>query len=107
MRTKRTMNLDLLEYYYGDIIESIIIENRYQIDLDEDYDYLLRYIYRSLIKSWFKGREPEPEVFEAKLKNVREKFRGKLSILLSYIISRYALLKNEEILGRIRRDDKF
>jgi hypothetical protein len=106
MRTRNTTNLDLLEYYYGDLIENIIIENRYPIDLDDDYDYLLRYTYRSLIKAWFGGKEPSPEKFESKLKSVRERSKTKLSILLSYIISRYASLKNEEIIGRIHRDDK-
>ena len=106
MRAKYTANIDLLEYYYEDLIESIIVENRYSIDLDDDYDYLLRYLYRSLVKAWFGGKEPGPEEFEAKLRRIRERFRTKLSILLSYIISRYAMIKNEEVIGRIHRDDK-
>ncbi len=105
MKARNTTNLDLLEYYYGDLIEKIIIENNYPIDLDDDYDYLIRFIYKSLVRAWYNGKEPKPEEFEEKLRKVREKSYGKLNILLSYMISRYAKVKGEEILGRIRKDD--
>lgn len=103
--TTRQTNIDLLEYYYGDIIEKLIVENNYPVDLDDDYDYLLRYIYKTLVRIWFKGKEPSPSEFERKLRSVRERSATKLHILLSYIISRYAKAKGEEIIGRVRKDD--
>ncbi len=104
MRNKIS-NIELLEYYYGDLIEKIILEYNYQIDLDDDYDYLLRYVYKSLIKTWFNGKDPTPEEFESKLKRVRERFVKKLEILLSYVIARYSNNKGEEVMRRVRYDD--
>ncbi len=98
-------NIELLEYYYGDLIEKLIVENNYPIDLDDDYDYLLKYIYKTIVRIWFKGKEPSPSEFEKKIRSVRERSSTKLSILISYILSRYVRLKGEEIVRRVRRDD--
>ncbi len=93
----QTTNLEILEYHYSDIIEKLVIENNYPVDLDEDYDHLLRFIYRSIKKAWFKDKEPTPTEFEKKLLHIKKNHRKRLEILLSYIIARYSNIRGEEI----------
>ncbi len=80
--------LEILSKYLGDLIERIVEKFDYYIDLDEEYEELLEYIYSRIIKIWFKGREPTITELERKLKEVRRQ-KVKLIILLSFFISRY------------------
>lgn len=79
----------ILDRYLGELIESIVYRHRYNIDLEDEYDELLQFIYRRLVRAWFKGREPSPRELESMLRSARRK-RGQLEVLLSYLISRYA-----------------
>ncbi len=81
--------LNILDHYLGDMIERIVRKYRYNVDLDEEYPELLRFIYRRIVKHWFGGRKPEPHELEEALRNAR-KTRRMLEIMLSYLVSRYA-----------------
>ncbi len=81
--------LMLIDKYLGDIIERIVYKYQYNVDLEDEYEQLLKFIYRRLVKAWFKGRDVSYEEFEEALRNARRK-RRQLEILLSYLISRYA-----------------
>jgi hypothetical protein len=81
--------LNILDHYLGDIIDRVVRKYRYNVDLDEEYPELLRYIYRRLIKSWFNGRKPSLEELEAALRDAR-KNKKMLEVLLSFLVSRYA-----------------
>ena len=80
--------LEILSKYLGDLIERIVEKFNYYIDLDEEYEELLEYIYSRLVKIWFKGKEPTVTELEKKLKEVRKQ-KVKLIILLSFFVSRY------------------
>lgn len=86
--------LELVDYYLGNMMERIIIESDYPIDLEEEYEDLLNYLYRRLSIAWFNTATPDPVMFEEKLKEVKRKYRKRLSILLSYLISRYVSRKS-------------
>ncbi|KSW11926.1 hypothetical protein CF15_03790 [Pyrodictium occultum] len=79
----------LIDKYLGEIIEHVVYKYHYNVDLEDEYESLLRYIYRRLVKAWFKGRGVSLKEFEAALQNARKK-RRQLEILLSYLVSRYA-----------------
>jgi hypothetical protein len=81
--------LMILEKYLGDMIENIVYKYNYNVDLEDEYEELLRFIYRRLVRAWFGGRSPQPLELEAALRSARRK-RRQLEILLSYLISRYA-----------------
>jgi|GEM_PF-1032120 len=81
--------LMLLEKYLGDLIESIVYKYRYNVDLEDEYEELLRFIYKRLVRAWFGGKRPTHLQFEAALRSARRK-RRQLEVLLSYLISRYA-----------------
>ncbi len=81
--------LMLLEKYLGSLIENIVYRYRYNVDLEDEYEELLRFIYKRLVKAWFGGQHPSPLQLEAALRNARRK-RKQLEVLLSYLISRYA-----------------
>ncbi len=81
--------LNILDHYLGDIIDRVVRKYRYNVDLDEEYLDLLRYIYRRLVRIWFDGRRPSPEELEEALRNARRS-RRMLEILLSFLVSRYA-----------------
>ncbi len=82
--------LNLLDYYLGDYIDRVVRKYRYNVDLEEEYPELLRYIYRRIVKAWFNGRKPSTRELEEVLKNIKASRRRMLEILLSYLISRYA-----------------
>ncbi len=81
--------LNILDHYLGDIIYKVVRKYRYNVDVDEEYPELLRFIYRRLVKTWFNGRKPAPYELEEALKNARRS-RRMLEILVSYLVSRYA-----------------
>ncbi|ABM80769.1 hypothetical protein [Hyperthermus butylicus] len=81
--------LMLIDKYLGDMIEHIVYKYRYNVDLEEEYEQLLKFIYRRLVRAWFRGKDVTYEEFEAALRSARRK-RRQLEILLSYLISRYA-----------------
>lgn len=80
--------LGLIEFYLGDLIEDLITRYRYPVSEDE-YDDLLRYIYKALVTGLFKGRRPDPDELESKLEDLRTREKAKLEIVLSYLISKY------------------
>ena len=94
--------LMLIDKYLGDLIEEIVYKYRYNVDLEDEYEELLRYIYRRLSKAWFKGKNFTFEDLERALRNARRR-RKQLEIVLSYIISRYAA-KNGAIYVRREHD---
>ena len=79
----------IADKYLGDLIESIVYKYGYNVDLEDEYDELLSYITRRLVRAWFGGEKPSPKKFEAALRNARRR-RRHLEVLLSYLISRYA-----------------
>lgn len=79
----------VLEKYLGDMIENIVYKYNYNVDVEEEYDELLRFIYKRLVRAWFNGRKPSPMQLEATLRSAKRK-RRQLEVLLSYLISRYA-----------------
>jgi hypothetical protein len=81
--------LTLLDRYLGDYIENVVYKYGYNVDLDDEYEALLKYIYRKLVRAWFKGREPSPSELESTLRSVLRK-RRQLEIVLSYLVSRFA-----------------
>jgi len=81
--------LALIDKYFGKIVEYIVYKFGYNIDLEEEYDELLQFIYKRIVKVWFDGKPPSLDDLEAKLKSMRRK-RSKLEVVLSYLISIYA-----------------
>jgi hypothetical protein len=81
--------LMLIDKYLGEIIEHVVYKYRYNVDLEDEYDSLLRYIYKRLVKAWFKGQEVSLKELEAALRSARRRKR-QLEVLLSYLVSRYA-----------------
>ncbi|MET1101245.1 MAG: hypothetical protein ABWW69_02025 [Pyrodictiaceae archaeon] len=81
--------LSILDHYLGDLLEKIVYEYRYNVDLEDEYEQLLKYIYRRLVRAWFDGKEPPIDMLEEKLKRARRS-RKQLEILLSYLVSRFA-----------------
>jgi len=79
----------ILDKYLGELIESIVYRHRYNVDLDDEYEELLKFIYKRLVKAWFGGRHPAPSELERSLRNARRR-RKQLEVLLSYLVSRYA-----------------
>ena len=97
--------IEILDYYIGDLIEKIIVEKDYPVDLEEEYEDLLNYIYRKLAAAWFGSRTPSPGEFEEKLRYIKRRYRRRLEILLSYLISRYARYKSTIKVDRSREWD--
>lgn len=85
---------EILSRYLGDLLDEVVEKHGYGLDLDEEYDGLLEFIYKNLIRTWFKGRIPEIQQLEGRLREVRRRYKRKLMILLSYYISRYMKMKN-------------
>lgn len=81
--------LMIIDKYFGDLIERIIHKYEYNVDLDEEYEELLKFIYKRLVRIWFNNRQPSVEELESVLREARRK-RRRLEVLLSYLISRYA-----------------
>lgn len=81
--------IEILSRHLGSIIDHIIEKNRFPIDLEYDYEDVLLYIYRRLVKIWFKNIEPTEEALEERIKQVKRRKRVELEVLLSYLISRY------------------
>lgn len=108
MRKKASEALDLLDYYLGEDIEEIYEEmDEAYFNIEEEYDYLLKYIYRSLVKAWFKGVEPSKEEFKRKIERYKSpRYYSMLRLLLSYLISRYTELRKTEIVHRGEKDDR-
>lgn len=97
MRNRYTQtNIEVIEYHFGDIIERIIMTHNYPVDLDEDYDHLMRFIYRTIKRTWFRNREPTPKELEERILHVKKKYKDKLMIMLSYIVARYSNMRGEE-----------
>jgi len=84
---------EVLSRYLGDLLDDVIERYNYDVDVDEEYDDLLNYIYRALIKAWFKGRRPSISRLEGRLREVRRREKKKLLILLSFYVSRYLRMK--------------
>jgi len=84
---------EILSRYLGDLLDDVIERYNYDVDIDEEYDELLNYIYKALIKAWFKGRRPSISRLEEKLREVRRREKKKLIILLSFYVSRYLRTK--------------
>ena len=82
--------LNIIDYYLGDYIDRIVRKYGYNVDLEEEYPDLLRYIYRRLVKAWFNGRKPSPRELEEALKTAKSGRKKMLEVLLSYLVSRYA-----------------
>mgnify|MGYP000654459248 CR=1 FL=1 len=80
---------EVLSRYLGDLLDDVIERYNYDVDVDEEYDELLNYIYKALIKAWFKGKRPAISSLEHRLRDIRRRERKKLMILLSFYISRY------------------
>ncbi len=78
----------VLDSYLADVIERVVRRYRYDVDLDEEYEDLLQYILRRLIKAWFNGRTPHPHELEKALRQARRK-KSHLEVLVSYLVSRY------------------
>ncbi len=82
--------LYILDKHLGEMIESIVYKYGYNVDVESEYEELLEFIHRRLVKAWFRGRKPSPEELEAALKNAKRRKRRHLEVLLSFLISRYA-----------------
>jgi len=95
-------NLELLDAYVGDIVEELVYEHRYPVNLAEEYNGLLYYVYKMLAKSLFGGRDPTPQELEDALAKIRERHPKKLRIVLSYAVANYAEARKEELAGRVR-----
>lgn len=85
--------LELISRYLGDIISHVVEEFDYGVDLEDEYDDVLYFIYRRLVRIWFNNREPSPRELEATLRRVRRRHKTKLINLVSYLVSRYAKYK--------------
>jgi len=85
---------EIMSKYLSDMLDDIVERYRYNVDLDEEYEELLEFIYRNIVRVWFRGRRPSPTELEAKLREIRRREKRKLSILLSYYISKYIRTKN-------------
>lgn len=83
------IGVEIIDRYLGSIIERVIERNRFNVELEEEYENLLYHVYSRLVRLWFKGNEPTEDEFEEKIKYVKRKKRLQLEILLSYLISRY------------------
>ncbi|HEU97307.1 MAG: hypothetical protein ACP5I2_02040 [Fervidicoccaceae archaeon] len=108
MRRKTSEALDLLDYYLGDDIEEILEEvDETSFDIDDEYDSLLKYIYRSIVKAWFKGSEPSKKELKEKIERYKSsRYYSMLRLFLSYLISRYAEIKRAELIHRGEKDDR-
>ena len=96
-------NLQILEEHIDSIIEELVLKHDYAVDLEEDFDDLIRKIYKSLVKIWFKGRDPKPKEFESKIRAAKEKRGIWFENVLSYYIAKYVSDKarrEEEIVRR-------
>ncbi len=85
--------ISVVDAYLGDIIEEIITKYNYNVDIEEEYDELIYYIYRRLKRAWFNGKRTSYEDWERALETAVSK-RKHLEILLSYLISRYVSRRN-------------
>jgi len=79
----------LLDRYLGEIVENIVYKYGYNVDLEDEYEELLRFIYRRLVKAWFRNKRPKLSEFERMLRNARRRSK-QLEVMLSYLVSRYA-----------------
>lgn len=95
--------VEIIDEYLGDMIEKIIVNYEYDINFDDDYEEILRHIYRSLVRAWFK-EEPSLKAFEEKLKKTRRRYPRKLEIVLSYLVSTY-LQKRQRAYPRFSREN--
>ncbi|MEM1619616.1 MAG: hypothetical protein QXU52_02545 [Fervidicoccaceae archaeon] len=98
-------NLEILQDFCGDLLELIIVEQGYPIDVEEEFDFLLRYIYKNIVELWFGGADPSPAELERKLRSIRSRHEERLQVLLSYLVSRFARARSEEIARRIKWDE--
>ncbi len=80
--------LAILDSYLSQLIEDIVYKYDYDVDLEEEYDELLNYILKRIVKAWFNGRTPSPSELRKALEAAMRR-RKHLEILLSYFISRY------------------
>lgn len=99
-------NLGIVEFYLGDFIDDVMYKYNYPIDFGEEYDSLLRYIYKNIALSLFRKNDPSPEELEKRLKNLRKRHKDKLEVLISYLISKYLNILEEETISRIRSRKK-
>ncbi len=85
--------LEILSKYIGDIVTYIIEEDGYNIDIDEEYEDVLYFIYKRIERAWFKGKEPSLRELEKRLRLARRRQRIKLYNLISYLVSKYVKYK--------------
>ena len=85
--------LEVISRYLGGMIDRIIEKNGFKLDIDDDYEELLLFIYDRLIKIWFKKYKPSEEEFEDRIKHLKRRRRAHLEVLLSYLISKYVQSK--------------
>ncbi len=97
--------ISIIDGYFGDIIERVVVDHGYDVDLNDEYYELLSYITRNLIRTWFRGKNPTLEEVEKKVRYIKNRYPRRLSMLLSYLISKYVRMRNR-IYGiqRDRRD---
>lgn len=96
--------IELIDEYLGDIIEKVVVNYEYDINFDDDYEDILKHIYKNLVKAWFKD-EPSLKVFEDKLRKTRRRHPRKLEIVLSYLVSTY-VQKRQRAYPRFRENDR-
>ncbi|MCI4396557.1 MAG: hypothetical protein GU347_01305 [Desulfurococcales archaeon] len=108
MKKKPADVLDVLDYYLGDDIEEIAesIDDA-NISLEEDYEQLLKYLYRSIVKAWFDGNEPSETELKKKLERYRsDRYYGQLKVMLNYLINKYVRIRKTGIAPRGGKDDR-
>ena len=87
------VGMEIVGRYLGTIIDRIIERNGFKIDIEDEYEELLYYIYERLSRLWFKSHEPGEEEFEEKIRYIKRRKRLQLEILLSYLVSKYVQSK--------------
>ncbi len=80
--------LMILDMYLGDIVTEVVKRYGYPVVLEEEYYDILMYIYRELVKTWFRGREPGLGELKERLKKARRE-KTQLEVLVSYLVSKY------------------
>lgn len=86
--------ISIIDGYFGDIIERVVVDHGYDVDLNDEYYELLSYITRNLIRTWFRGKNPTLEEVEKKVRYIKTRYPRRLSMLLSYLISKYIRMRN-------------
>ncbi|MEM0060364.1 MAG: hypothetical protein QW726_00345 [Fervidicoccaceae archaeon] len=108
MRRKATEIINVLDSYIGDDVLEIIEEKMddSSFALEDEYEHLMMYVYRSLVKSWFGGKEPDLNELKTKLRRYKSpRYYGRLKVLLSYLINRYSEIRRMELIRKGEKDE--